>query len=118
MGFVVKQPETIGLDVNVKLPDGSKQSFSIEAKYLSMSERKAFLKEINESEIEDIDVFKRLIVGWRGVREESGEDIPYGTEALERLVDIPCVYDAMMNAIVAEYLNPTPSYLQPFVRKN
>lgn len=118
MGFVVKKPETIDLGIDVELPDGSKQSFSVKAKYLTMRERKDLVQEISENNMEDAEVLNRLIVGWHGVREEDGTDTEYNADNLARLIDIPCCYEAVMNTIVAEYLNPIPARLQPFARKN
>ena len=118
MPFIVRQPETIDLEVSVKPPDGSKRSFTVTAKYLSMKERKDLLAEINDSEMQDIDVLKKLITGWSGVHEEDGDDTPFNASNLERIADIPCVYDALINAVIGEYLNPMPAMLQPYARKN
>ena len=120
MGFTVKQPKTIELAVEVKLPDGGRQTFTVTAKYLSMKERRALFEDIteNESETHDIDILKRLIVGWGGVYEADGGETPFNASNLERIADIKCVYDGLMVAIVTEYLNPMPATLTPFLRKN
>ena len=118
MGFTVKQPETVALDVLVKLPNGGKQTFTVTAKYLSMAERKDLLEELNSTEVKDIDILKRFIVGWGGVYEEDESETPFNASNLERIADIPCVYSGLMDAIVTEYLNLVPGSLQPHARKN
>lgn len=118
MAFLVRQPETIDLEVVVKLPDGEKRTFTITAKYLGMKERKALLEELNNTEIQDIDLLKRLVTGWNDVHDEGGNDIPFNASNLERVADIPFVFDGLVSAIIAEYLNVVPGILQPSVRKN
>ena len=119
MGFTVVMPETIDLDVNVEVPGVSnKQIFSITTKYLTRKERREFLDEINDNRMGDLDVLKKLVVGWSNVREENGEDMPFNASNLERLLDIPYCHRALMNTIVTEYLSLMPDALALYARKN
>jgi hypothetical protein len=48
----------------------------------------------------DAQICQRVVRGWRGLKNEQGEDVPFAPEALEQLLRAPMV----RSAIVATYL--------------
>lgn len=47
------------------------------------------IKLANESgQLSDLDLCRQRLVGWDGVKTESGQDIPFGVEAMETLLAI------------------------------
>ncbi len=103
MGFVVVRPETVDLDVDVKVPGaGKSQTFQIKIKYLSMRERDAFVRRCANNDDDDADTILSIVKGWKHVRDEGGDDITFSEQAFKDLIDIPYVYSAVVSALLAE----------------
>lgn len=86
--------------------DGNKNRFSFDAKFLRLDtdEQKDILNPPEGQTVpNDKDLLKRVLVGWRGVRLASGDEVPFSPEARERLLAISptpgCIVIAWMKSI-------------------
>jgi hypothetical protein len=96
--FVVKKSSSYFWPVTIETPkDGGqydKESFEVEFKRLPTSEVKKLFEGADRGEPrgkKDVDFCKENVVGWKGVKGESGEDIPFSLSALEQILEFPTV---------------------------
>lgn len=107
MSFVIKKKDTFFWPVKIKSPvDGGK----FEEQTLNLEFKKLKISELNKMVVKkgaDIEFCKMFIVGWKDVRDESGNELPFTDGYLEELLDTVGVakqigeqlYDAMNGAI-------------------
>jgi hypothetical protein len=114
MAFVLKQSTTYSWPVTFKLPaDGGKfekQTFDAEFKRLPQArineiqvEVQARVKasERNESitdGINDQSIADEILVGWSGVVDGDGDEVPFSAANKQQLLDIPTVASAIIVA--------------------
>lgn len=114
MAFVLKQSTTYSWPVTFKLPaDGGKfekQTFDAEFKRLPQArineiqvEVQARVKasERNESTtdgINDQSIADEILVGWSGVVDGDGDEVPFSAANKQQLLDIPTVASAIIVA--------------------
>ena len=80
--------------VNIPRDGGQTQNASFIAHFLVL--RQDELADIqNEA---DFEWAKRVIVGWETVSDEDGNELPFSEEALERLIGITYVREAVQQA--------------------
>lgn len=106
MAFVLKQSDSYRWPVSFKLPtDGGKrekQTFEAEFKRLPQSritqiqaEVQKLMKAVEAGEqpdgISDISVAQEVLVGWSGVVDEDGEEVPFSKTSCDALLDLPTV---------------------------
>lgn len=99
--FSIARSETYSWPVEVEYPVKpgvkKKESFEVEFRRLSQSKIKELLAQINEGKIEDdLVVARELVVGWKGVVDESKEEVPFSEAALGSILDIPGVGSAIV----------------------
>ncbi len=102
--FILKQKPTYLWPVSIKLPkDGGayeKHTFDIEFKKLTQER----LKEINQaiqsenSEMTDAVLSHEIIVGWKGIAGDDGNELPFSQGNLDALLNIPTVASAIIEA--------------------
>jgi hypothetical protein len=111
MAFVLSKSATYTWPVRISLAtDGGKttvETFDAEFKRLPQSRINELLQEIRAQErgrgdqddlIQDTDVVKELLVGWAGVSDDAGKDVPFSVASLEQLIDIPTVASQIVKA--------------------
>lgn len=100
---IVKNPEfTSKVKVQVPLEGGpQEQSFTARFRALSVSETEAFNMLTTESVSEWL---RRILIGWEGVRDEDGDELPFSDAAREQLIDVPFVRMAVIAAYNAAML--------------
>ena len=114
MAFVLKQSTSYKWPVSVKLPaDGGKfekQTFDAEFKRLPQArineiqtEVQARIKAAERSEspdggISDQSIADELLVGWAGVVDADGDEVPFSEATKQQLLDIPTVAAAIIVA--------------------
>jgi len=58
------------------------------------------LRELGEAiqteEASDQDIAREVLVGWAGITDDDGEEVPFSKAALERLLDIPMLATAIV----------------------
>lgn len=104
MAFVLKQSASYSWPIPLEIPaDGGrkeKATFDGEFRRLPQSRINEIIKlaramELGRtSEDEDLDdktAAKEILIGWSGVVDDDGKDIPYSEAALNQLLEIPTV---------------------------
>jgi hypothetical protein len=93
--FKIIQPSEYSWNVTVELPmDGGrvdKQSFDGIFKRISQSRLAEIQKQIEAGEIRDVDLAREVLVGWKGVVDSDGNDVPFSESARDQLLDISMV---------------------------
>jgi len=96
--FKLEQPDTITWPVKVKIPANGgrtrKASFDAEFRLLDQDEIDATLADA----VDDIEFICRVTVGWSGVQDEDGDDLPFSHADCLFMAKIPYVRRAMMQA--------------------
>lgn len=114
MAFVLKQSDTYSWPVTFDLPiDGGRHerhSFDGEFRRLSQSRIREMGQQIEAGEATDAELAAEVLVGWCGVTDANGKDVPFSQSALQQLLDISMV----ASAIVLAFFNS----LQGAKRKN
>ena len=107
MSFVLKQSDTYTWPVSFDVPvDGGRherQTFDGEFKRLPQSKVGPMVAELNR--IEDLGELDRIteiaadvLVGWSGVSDDNGKEIPFSQKALEQLLEVPFLAVAVLKA--------------------
>lgn len=93
--FVLKQSDSYFWPVSIEFPvDGGKfkkETFEAEFKRISESRIKEATKQVSDGELTDLDFAKEILVGWKNVSDENGNDIPYLESTKAQLLDLPLV---------------------------
>lgn len=126
MAFVLKQSDTYSWPVTFDIPvDGGRherQTFDAELKRLPQSRiieiQDAVQKRLTaiqrdedtDGMITDQEIACEILVGWSGILDDKGEEIPFTEKAKAQLMDVPTV----TASIVTSYFNS----LQGAKRKN
>jgi hypothetical protein len=103
MPFILKRDDRFSWPVSFDVPiDGGKfkrETFDAEFRRLSQS-RLDEIRELSRTEgVTDPEVAREVLVGWSGIKDDDGEDVPFSESALEQLLDVPM----LATAIVAKY---------------
>ncbi len=99
--YVIKKSDNYYWPISVDRPvnAGTKDSFTFDALFrrLSQSELDAYAIKAEKFVIRDIDIARDVLVGWKDVQNEQGEDMPFTTDTKEALLDQPMVASAIVN---------------------
>ena len=114
MAFVLKQSNSYVWPVTVKLPISGgkfeKQTFDAEFKRLPQArinklqvEVQARIKssernEASDDSISDQSIADELLIGWSGVLDEDGDEVPFSESMKQQLLDIPTLASAIIVA--------------------
>ena len=115
MAFVLKQSDAYSWPVTFDIPvDGGRherQTFDGEFKRLPQSKIAPMVAELDRLDAAgDLDrlteMASEVLVGWSGVTDDSGKDVPFSQKALEQLLEVPmlavailrCYFDSLKGA--------------------
>ena len=102
MAFVLDQSGTYSWPVTVEFPvDGGrfqKQTFDAEFKRLEQPRIKEVMLQINGDEIGDRELCEEVLVGWSGIKDSKGDDVPFSMATRQMLLDIALVAGAVVRA--------------------
>lgn len=107
MSFVLKQSDTYSWPVSFDVPvDGGRherQTFDGEFKRMPQSKIGPIVAELQR--LEDLGELERIteiaaevLVGWSGVSDDNGKEIPFSQKALEQLLEVPFLAVAVLKA--------------------
>lgn len=103
MPFTLKRDDRFLWPVSFDVPiDGGKfkrETFDAEFRRLSQSRLSEITKQVRSEEVSDLDIAREVLVGWAGIKDDDGEDVPFSESAREQLLDVPM----LATAIVAKY---------------
>ena len=103
--FSLEIPPCIVLSVEVAPPGGRGPggAFTVDVRYLGVRERKDYLQRIADEGRTDPQILDDLLVGWDGLTDEAGAILDFNDLAVRRRVlDVPWVYRAVLDAVLAE----------------
>ena len=102
MAFVLKQSDTYSWPIAFDIPvDGGRmqrQTFDGEFRRLSQSRITEIGAQIKTEEITDADLAAEVLVGWSGVTDGDGKDVPFSQKALHQLLEVPFLAVAVLKA--------------------
>jgi len=102
MSFVLKQSEDYSWPVPVELPaDGgrfSKHTFDAKFKRLPQDRIRDIMEKIQANEIDDDTLCREIMIGWDGVQDAKGEEIPFSESSLNVLLNVQMVAAAVVSA--------------------
>jgi len=107
MSFVLKQSDTYSWPVSFDVPvDGGRherQTFDGEFKRMPQSKIGPMVAELGR--LEDLGELDRIteiaaevMVGWSGISDDNGKEIPFSQKALEQLLEVPFLAVAVLKA--------------------
>jgi hypothetical protein len=110
MAFVLKQSASYTWPVPLLIPvDGGrreKHSFDAEFKRLPQSRINEIIKlaralelgRADEESLDDKTAAKEILIGWAGITDDSGKDVPFSEAALDQLLEIPTIAGQIIRA--------------------
>ncbi len=110
MSFVLKQTASYTWPVPLLIPvDGGrreKYSFDAEFKRLPQSRINEIIKlaralEVGRADDEMLDdktAAREILIGWSGITDDNGKDVPFSESALDQLLEIPTVAGQIIRA--------------------
>jgi hypothetical protein len=105
MAFVLKQSDNYSWPVSFDLPvDGGRhqrETFDAQFKRLPQSRIVEIGKQIENGELTDVELAAEVLVGWAGITDDAGKEIPYSQKAVGSLLDVPM----LATSIVTAYFN-------------
>lgn len=114
MAFVLKQSDSYSWPVTFDVPvDGGRherQTFDGEFKRLPQSRIREIGQQIESGDVTDAQIAGEVLVGWSGVMDDQGKEVPFSQKALEQMLDLPM----LATSVVMAYFNS----LQGAKRKN
>lgn len=97
--FVLDTEASYSWPVHVSLPkDGGtfeKSSFDAKFKRIPQSRLKKLLQ---DEDATDMNFCKEIVVGWKGIKDKEGQDIPYSEAGFEMLLEVPGVATTIVKA--------------------
>ena len=107
MAFVLKQSSSYSWPVSFDVPiDGGRherQTFDGEFKRLPQSKIGPMVAELGK--LEDLGELDRIteiasdvLIGWSGINDDDGKEIPFSQKALEQLLEVPFLAVAVLKA--------------------
>lgn len=67
---------------------------------LGRSDFERLMRRVRDGDLTDDALARDVLLGWRGVQDESGAEVPFSPEARERLLDLWPVLPALIQAFV------------------
>lgn len=110
--FSVTTPTNIVLGVDVDPPEGvgAPGAFTIDVRYLGQKARVAYLKRIADESRTDLQILDDMLAGWDGLVDESGAHLDFNDAGVrQKVLDIPWVYEAVLDAVLRELKLATAS---------
>lgn len=101
--FVITQSPSYKWAVTVETPsDGSvhkKETFDAEFKRLPQSRITELVEGFGDN-LKDIDIAREVLVGWAGINDAEGNEVPFTDAMKVRLLDIPAVATSIVTAYI------------------
>lgn len=78
----------------------SKFTFDATFKRLSRTAAMELMRKIRDNEVDDIEVAKSVLIGWKGIEDVDGNPLPFSETALDRVLDKHPVCPSVIQALV------------------
>jgi hypothetical protein len=77
-----------------------KSTFDCLFKRLSQSRIDEIILAANSGAMKDSDIAREIVVGWRGVTDDKGDEIEFSTSAFGQLLDVPMMATHIAGAFI------------------
>lgn len=104
MSFVLKQSATYSWPIPLELPadGGRKEKFSFDGEFrrlpqsrineiIKVARAMEYGRSLDDEELDDKTAAREILVGWTGVVDDDGKEIPFSDAALGQLLEIPTI---------------------------
>lgn len=103
--FVIKQSNSYTWPVSVEFPVDNgkfeKQTFDAEFKRVTAERKNQIIDEIKSGETTDEKICNEVLIGWKGVVDDKGDEMPFSEAAKKQLMSIALVSGAVAVAFLA-----------------
>ena len=107
LAFVLKQSDSYSWPVAFDIPvDGGRHqrvTFDGVFKRVSQSRMREIGQMIQEEQLTEADLVSEILVGWSGITDDDGKDVPFSQAAMERLLDVPMLATAIATAYFGSF---------------
>tara|TARA_R100001463_G_scaffold1664_3_gene7299 strand:- start:2060 stop:2401 length:342 start_codon:yes stop_codon:yes gene_type:complete len=103
MSFVLKQSSSYSWPVKVDLPEDGKlrrHTFEAEFKNISQTRFQEMIDQSSAGEINDVDVCREVVLGWSGILDDKGEEMPFIKAKFDELLDVLGIPTAIAAAFI------------------
>jgi len=103
MSFVLKQSSSYSWPVKVDLPEDGKlrrHTFEAEFKNISQTRFQELIDQSQRNEINDVDVCREVVIGWSGILDDKGEEMPFVKAKFDELLDVLGIPTAIAAAFI------------------
>lgn len=126
MAFVLKQSTSYTWPIPLVIPvdGGRKETHTFDGEFLRLPQsrinelltlaRNVELGKAEPDEMEDVQTAKEMLIGWSGVIDDNGQEIPFSEAALNQLLNIP----GIAGQIVKAFFLSIQAEKEPGKRKN
>lgn len=102
MAFVLSQSPAYSWPVAVEFPiDGGrfeKQTFDVQFRRLPQSRIREVLDPAEGAEVSDNQLCREVVIGWSGIQDAKGAEVPFSEKGLGDLLEIPLVAGSIVKA--------------------
>lgn len=102
MAFVLKQSDRYSWPVQVERPiDGGRherESFDAEFKRIPQSRINEIVDAAEKGDVDFASVADEIVVGWKGITDEKGEEFPYSEGNKDMILEVPLVAASIVRA--------------------
>lgn len=108
MAFLLSQSDSYVWPVTVEIPiDGGRfdrQTFDAKFKRLPQNRNNAIIQAARADATTDLEVANEVLLGWKGITDDSAEEVPYSETVKSQLLDLPGVAAAVVEAYITSLL--------------
>lgn len=98
MKFIIASKPTFKQSVTIVPEAGEQGAIDFEFKYIKPKDLADFMAACEGKKM--VDILADVIVGWSGVQNEAGDDVPYSRESLELLLGELYVTDKIFSGFL------------------
>jgi hypothetical protein len=93
------------VSVEITVDGGKRQAFSFDAifKRLNREEFTQAMTQAAAGELDDLTLASDVLVGWKGIQDEDGADLPYSEAARDKVLNVWPVLPAVIKAFVESH---------------
>jgi hypothetical protein len=103
MAFVRKKVKTFKWPVQVQEPSDTKPGEFETSEFIAIFKREKMSKLQDSKDDSNIALIRKVLVGWEGIVDEEGEEVPFSDELLEEQADDADWIKAVLNTYAATY---------------
>jgi hypothetical protein len=100
--FVLTKEARYFWPVTIESPkDGGgriRESLDIQFRRIQQSRIKEIIEGATDEKVTDASLVKEIVIGWKGMKDEAGAELPFSETTLHELVEIPGVGRAIVLA--------------------